>query len=88
MPESNSDVEPGRYRVVALAGDDPILYGSWFEVHAAEQKDVGALPTEPAGTLRLQIVRGAGTEELQPVIWVGPGASHQCKVEAGKRTSS
>ena len=82
-----SDVEPGRYRIVALAGEDPILYGPWFDVQAAEQKDVGDLTTEPAGSLRLTLVRGPGTEELQPTLWLTPaGGGHGRKVESAKGT--
>jgi hypothetical protein len=76
------DVDPGVVQVIALAGDDPVLYGPKVELHDAEQKDVGTLVTEPGGKLLLQIVWGAGTEALQPWLFVTPtGGSHGRRIQ-------
>jgi hypothetical protein len=71
------DVEPGVLQLIAMSGDDPVLYGAKFELHEAEQKDIGTLVTEPGGKLLLHIVRSPGTESLQPKLWLTPvGGSH------------
>ncbi|MEO6593620.1 MAG: sigma-70 family RNA polymerase sigma factor, partial [Planctomycetota bacterium] len=80
-------VEPGKKRVTVLAGEDPIYVGPEFELHAAEQKELGVITTEPGGRLTLQIVRGAGTEALEPVLYLRPeGAMHARKVSLGTAT--
>ncbi|MGB3969100.1 MAG: carboxypeptidase regulatory-like domain-containing protein, partial [Planctomycetota bacterium] len=79
------DVEPGRVRVIAMAGEDPILYGPWVELQPGEQKDVGALVTEPGGKLVVKVVRGPGTEAIEPTIYVTPAdAGHGRKLVLGK----
>jgi protocatechuate 3,4-dioxygenase beta subunit len=65
-------IEPGKVRVIAMSGEDPILYGPWVELQPAEQKDLGALVTEPGGKIVLSVVRHPGTEALEPEIYLGP----------------
>ncbi len=55
-------VEPGRCHVVVRSNEAPIHIGSWFEVEAGADIDVGTLVTEPGGGLHVRVVRGAGTE--------------------------
>ncbi len=79
------DVEPGRVRVIAMSGEDPILYGPWVDLQPAEQRDLGMLVTEPGGKLVLRVVREAGTETLEPTIYVTPvAASHGRKAVLAK----
>lgn len=81
-------VEPGRVRVIAMAGEDPILYGPWVELQPAEQKDLGTLVTEPGGRLVVKVVREPGTEGLEPMLYVTPaGASHGRKATLAKSTA-
>jgi hypothetical protein len=66
------NIEPGRVRVIAMSGEDPILYGPWVDLQAAEQKDLGTLVTEPGGKLVLSVVRRPGTEALEPNVYLAP----------------
>ncbi|HLQ36324.1 MAG TPA: hypothetical protein VK348_00885, partial [Planctomycetota bacterium] len=82
------DVEPGRVRVVAMSGEDPILYGPWIDLQPAEDRDLGTLVTEPGGKLMLHVVRGPGTEALEPTIYLTPvGGSHGRKAVLPKNTT-
>jgi hypothetical protein len=81
-------IEPGRMRVIAMSGEDPILYGPWIDLGPAEQRDVGALVTEPGGRLVLRVVRQPGTEALEPTCFLTPtSASHGRKAVLGKGTA-
>jgi hypothetical protein len=71
------DVEPGTVQVIAMSGEDPVLFGPKVELHDAEQKDFGTLSTEPGGKVRLTIGREPGTEAMQPKLFLQQnGASH------------
>jgi protocatechuate 3,4-dioxygenase beta subunit len=78
------DVEPGRHQIVVMSGEDPILASEWFDLQAAEQKDLGALQTEPGGALRLRLQRTPGTEQVALTAWITQeGVMHGRKVELG-----
>src|SRR5262249_41874827 len=78
------DVEPGRHRVIAMSGEDPILASEWFDLQPAEQKDLGVLQTEPGGALQLHVQRTPGTEHVALTVWITQeGVMHGRKVELG-----
>jgi hypothetical protein len=81
-----ADVEPGGpLKVVVMSGDDPILAGEAFELAPAEAKDLGTLVTQPGGSLRVRLERGAGAEGLEPTLYLlQAGCMHGRKVLPGK----
>jgi RNA polymerase sigma-70 factor (ECF subfamily) len=80
-------VEPGKKRLLVMADDAPIHVGPEFELQPAEQKDLGTITTEPGGKLTLRIVRGPGTDEVEPTLYLRPaGSMHARKVTLGRAT--
>ena len=62
--------EPGKRRIVVKSGETVIYTGPWFELTAAEDRDLGTLVTEPGGSVQIQIHRGKGTEKITPDIYL------------------
>ncbi|MEM1449158.1 MAG: sigma-70 family RNA polymerase sigma factor [Planctomycetota bacterium] len=53
---------PGRFRVVALAGERLIASTEAFDVVPGQDLDLGTLATEPGGALAVTVRRGEGAE--------------------------
>ncbi len=62
-------VEPGKFRLVVLSGEEVIHVSEWFELMPAENHDVGTLVTQPGGSLRVKFARDKGTEKIEPRCW-------------------
>lgn len=70
-------VKPGKFKVVAKSGETVILAGPWFEVAAAEVRDVGTLVTEPGGAVEITFHREKGTEKIEPTLWLSSKDTNQ-----------
>jgi hypothetical protein len=62
-------VDPGRYKIVARAGETVVLVGEYFELGEGQDLDLGSLSTGPGGSLRLsmRLPEGAPDPDLRGV---------------------
>lgn len=84
-------VPPGKYRVSILADEQPVYVGPEFELAAGEDRDVGIVTTEGAGSLIVQIEREPGTETVELTLslrgedggWrsAKAGADRECRID-------
>ena len=51
------DVPPGRWRAIVYSGREPVCASDWIQVRPGEVTDLGAIATEPGGSLLLRVER-------------------------------
>ena len=80
-----TDVEPGRYRLVVVVGENPVLGGELIELAPGQDLDLGTLRTEPGGSILVRVERDAATEGVGPRLFFRTdGMLHGRSVEIGK----
>jgi hypothetical protein len=81
---SFTGVEPGRYRPVVLAGEIPAYSGDWITLAPGEDRDLGTLRTERAGSLRLLVPRTPATADVELRLYLRQPELIGFSVELGR----
>lgn len=79
-------VQPGRHRLVVMAGATVIAESTWFDVGEAQTLDAGAVTTELGGNIALSLPRDAATRSIEPTLYFRIGRGRQTVVKAGQRS--
>ena len=73
------DIEPGRHKIVLFSDEDIIAVGDWFETGPGEDKHLGTIVTEPAGSVLLHISYPDGTEGEPVRVHLSPDGTIQSR---------
>lgn len=80
-------VEPGAYTVLVVQGDVPIGQSDVFEVGSAEVRDMGVVSTVPGGSMLVKLDRAAGSEQIEPTLFLRrAGDKGGARIAVGRRS--